>query len=243
MQSRYIRYPHSLILPFASFAFLCQIGALSHFPMRVTSNYAIDDRRIHGYDRLSRGVPRGLRMPCDAPDMGRAVARARGNRRVLKLRLTRTGSKDKAQYRIIVVEAASKRDGRFVENIGYYNPRTEPSTIVVKLDRADYWMKNGAQPTESVASILKRARATSGDGVATPAVTTGAAASASTTVATAPVVATPVAALAEPVAVTSVPVAYAPIETAEPADAPVSDAASMPASTPESAPATAPTGA
>ena len=168
MQSRYIRYPHSLILPFASFAFLCQIGALSHFPMRVTSNYAIDDRRIHGYDRLSRGVPRGLRMPCDAPDMGRAVARARGNRRVLKLRLTRTGTKDKAQYRIIVQEARSKRDGRYVENLGYYNPRTEPSTIVVKLDRVDYWMKNGAQPTDSVASLLRRARVSAGEIDATP---------------------------------------------------------------------------
>ncbi len=109
---------------------------------------------------------------------------------MLKLRLTRTGSKDKAQYRIIVVEASTKRDGRFVENIGYYNPRTEPSTIVVKLDRADYWMKNGAQPTESVASILKRARAANGDTVATPAA--GAVVvSAPTAATTAPVVSAP----------------------------------------------------
>jgi len=87
---------------------------------------------------------------------------------VLKLRLTRTGTKDKAQYRIIVQEARSKRDGRYVENLGYYNPRTEPSTIVVKLDRVDYWMKNGAQPTDSVASLLRRARVSAGEIDATP---------------------------------------------------------------------------
>ena len=87
---------------------------------------------------------------------------------MLKLRLTRTGTKDKAQYRIIVQEARSKRDGRYVENLGYYNPRTEPSTIVVKLDRVDYWMKNGAQPTDSVASLLKRARVSAGEIDATP---------------------------------------------------------------------------
>lgn len=87
---------------------------------------------------------------------------------MLKLRLTRMGAKDKAHYRIIVQEARSKRDGRFVENVGYYNPRTEPSTIVMKLDRVDYWIKNGAQPTDSVASLLKRARASAGEQVATP---------------------------------------------------------------------------
>lgn len=87
---------------------------------------------------------------------------------MLKLRLTRTGTKDKAQYRIIVQEARSKRDGRYVENLGYYNPRTEPSTIVVKLDRVDYWMKNGAQPTDSVASLLRRARVSAGEIDATP---------------------------------------------------------------------------
>lgn len=77
---------------------------------------------------------------------------------MLKLRLTRTGAKDQAHYRVVVQDARSKRDGRFVENIGYYNPRTEPSTIDLKLDRVDYWLSVGAQPTESVASILKRAR-------------------------------------------------------------------------------------
>lgn len=87
---------------------------------------------------------------------------------MLKLRLTRMGTKDKAQYRIIVQEARSKRDGRYVENLGYYNPRTEPSTIVVKLDRVDYWMKNGAQPTDSVASLLKRARVSAGETDAVP---------------------------------------------------------------------------
>ncbi len=81
---------------------------------------------------------------------------------MLKLRLTRMGSKDKAHYRVVVQEARSKRDGRYVENVGYYNPRTEPSTIVLKMDRVDYWIGVGAQPSDSVASLLRRARITAG---------------------------------------------------------------------------------
>lgn len=76
---------------------------------------------------------------------------------MLKLRLTRMGSKGKPHYRIIVQEARSKRDGRYVENLGHYNPLTEPSTIVVNAERVQYWLSVGAQPTEAVASILKRA--------------------------------------------------------------------------------------
>lgn len=159
---------------------------------------------------------------------------------MLKLRLTRTGSKDKAQYRIIVVESATKRDGRFVENIGYYNPRTEPSTIVIKLDRADYWMKNGAQPTDSVASILKRARAANGDTVATPVAASSPTVNAPTAVVTAPVMPAPVAAPTEPVAVVSTPEVSAPVEFP---DAPESAAMPVPAPVPESPPATTSPGA
>ena len=87
---------------------------------------------------------------------------------MLKMRLTRMGSKDRAHYRVVVQEARSKRDGRYVENLGFYNPRTEPSTIVLKMDRVDYWIGVGAQPSDSVASLLRRARAT-GDGAVVPA--------------------------------------------------------------------------
>lgn len=82
---------------------------------------------------------------------------------MLKLRLTRMGAKGQPHYRIVVQEARSKRDGRFVENIGHYNPLTDPSTIVVNADRARYWLSVGAQPTESVASLLRRAGVTSSD--------------------------------------------------------------------------------
>ena len=70
------------------------------------------------------------------------------------------GAKGQPHYRIVVQEARSKRDGRFVENLGHYNPLTEPSTIVVNAERARYWLSIGAQPTDSVASLLKRAGVT-----------------------------------------------------------------------------------
>ena len=85
-----------------------------------------------------------------------------GTADVLKLRLTRMGAKGQPHYRIVVQEARSKRDGRYVENVGHYNPLTEPSTIVVNAERVRYWLSVGAQPTESVASLLKRAGVTAG---------------------------------------------------------------------------------
>lgn len=91
---------------------------------------------------------------------------------MLKMRLTRMGAKGQPHYRIVVQEARSKRDGRFVENLGHYNPLTEPSTIVVNAERVRYWLGVGAQPTDSVASILKRAGVTAGataDSAAAPA--------------------------------------------------------------------------
>lgn len=90
---------------------------------------------------------------------------------MLKLRLTRMGAKGRPHYRIVVQEARSKRDGRFVENLGHYNPLTEPSTIVVNADRVRYWLSVGAQPTDSVASLLKRAGVETGKDGATAAAT------------------------------------------------------------------------
>ncbi|MBA3377724.1 MAG: 30S ribosomal protein S16 [Chloroflexia bacterium] len=76
---------------------------------------------------------------------------------MLKLRLRRTGAKKRPSYRIVVAEHSSPRDGRFIEIIGHYNPLTEPSTVKVDEERARHWLSVGAQPTETVAGLLKRA--------------------------------------------------------------------------------------
>jgi small subunit ribosomal protein S16 len=76
---------------------------------------------------------------------------------MVKIRLMRMGMKGAPTYRIVVADARSPRDGRIIENIGSYNPRTEPSTIVVDQERAKHWLSVGAQPTESVTSLLRRA--------------------------------------------------------------------------------------
>jgi len=74
---------------------------------------------------------------------------------VVKIRLARFGSKKNPHYRIVVADARSPRDGRSIETIGTYNPQTDPSTIMVKNDRAEYWVGVGAQPSERVAKLLK----------------------------------------------------------------------------------------
>ena len=75
---------------------------------------------------------------------------------MLKIRLRRVGGKKQPSYRIVVADSRSPRDGRFVENIGFYNPRTEPSTIEFEEDRALYWLSEGAQPSEAVAGFFKK---------------------------------------------------------------------------------------
>jgi small subunit ribosomal protein S16 len=74
----------------------------------------------------------------------------------VKIRLKRTGMKKAPSYRVVVAEASSPRDGRIIENIGWYNPRVEPSAIHIDEEKALNWLKNGAQPTESVTSLLRR---------------------------------------------------------------------------------------
>jgi len=74
---------------------------------------------------------------------------------VVRIRLRRMGAKKKPFYRIVVADQRSPRDGRFIENIGTYNPLTNPETIDVKHDRAAYWLSVGAQPSEAVGRILK----------------------------------------------------------------------------------------
>lgn len=71
------------------------------------------------------------------------------------MRLRRVGAKKQPQYRVVIAEARTPRDGRFVEIIGHYNPRTEPSTIRIDEQRAREWLAKGVQPTERVAKLLK----------------------------------------------------------------------------------------
>ncbi|MFY9263439.1 MAG: 30S ribosomal protein S16 [Actinomycetaceae bacterium] len=73
----------------------------------------------------------------------------------VKIRLKRMGKIREPHYRIVVVDARKKRDGRVIEEIGYYNPNTDPSTIDINSERARYWISVGAQPTEAVMAQLK----------------------------------------------------------------------------------------
>ena len=73
----------------------------------------------------------------------------------VKIRLRRMGQKKAPFYRIVVADSRSPRDGRFIEEIGYYDPTCEPSVIKVDEEAAKKWLNNGAQPTEQVAKIFK----------------------------------------------------------------------------------------
>ena len=76
---------------------------------------------------------------------------------MVKIRLRRMGAKKTPFYRIVVADSRYPRDGRFIEEIGTYNPLAEPSVVNVNADRAQEWIKNGAQPTDTVRGILKKA--------------------------------------------------------------------------------------
>jgi small subunit ribosomal protein S16 len=89
---------------------------------------------------------------------------------MVRIRLRRTGKKGQASYRIVVADSESPRDGRFIENIGFYNPRTEPPTIEIEADRARYWLSVGAQPSEPAARLLRKVGVLAG-GVEAPAKT------------------------------------------------------------------------
>ena len=73
----------------------------------------------------------------------------------VRMRLTRVGATKNAIWRIVVADRRSPRDGRTIETIGSYNPRTEPSTIVVDAERAQYWLDHGAKPSPTVARLLR----------------------------------------------------------------------------------------
>ena len=76
----------------------------------------------------------------------------------VKIRLARHGAKKKPFYRVVVADAHSPRDGRVIEQVGRYNPNTNPSTIELDLEKVDQWISNGAQPTDTVARLIKTAR-------------------------------------------------------------------------------------
>ena len=73
----------------------------------------------------------------------------------VKIRLARHGAKKRPFYRIVVADSESPRDGRFLENVGTYNPLKEPAEVTLKTDRIEYWLQQGAIPTDTVRSLLK----------------------------------------------------------------------------------------
>lgn len=77
---------------------------------------------------------------------------------MVRLRLSRVGAKKKPHYRIVAADARSPRDGRFIEKLGFYNPTTNPKMLQVNLERVDYWISMGAQPSDTVGHLIKRAR-------------------------------------------------------------------------------------
>ena len=74
----------------------------------------------------------------------------------VKIRLRRMGAKKAPFYRVVVADSRYPRDGRFIEEIGTYNPLTDPSTINIDVEKAQKWISNGAQPTEIVKTLLKK---------------------------------------------------------------------------------------
>lgn len=76
----------------------------------------------------------------------------------VKIRLARHGAKKRPYYRIVIADARAPRDGRFIDEVGRYNPLAEPAMIKFDMEKVDQWIKNGAQPTDTVARLLKTAR-------------------------------------------------------------------------------------
>lgn len=75
---------------------------------------------------------------------------------MVRIRLRRSGSKRQPHYRIVITESRNKRDGRYIEIVGYYNPRTQPETVEYQEDRMLYWLSVGAQPSDGVDKFLER---------------------------------------------------------------------------------------
>ena len=76
----------------------------------------------------------------------------------VKIRLARHGAKKRPYYRIVVADSRAPRDGRFIDEVGRYNPCTEPAMVKFDMEKVDRWIADGAQPTDTVARLLKQAR-------------------------------------------------------------------------------------
>ena len=76
----------------------------------------------------------------------------------VRIRMRREGTTNRPYYRIVVADKHSPRDGKFIEQVGTYDPTKKDASFSVKLDRVDYWVKNGALPTQTVASLIKKTR-------------------------------------------------------------------------------------
>jgi small subunit ribosomal protein S16 len=87
-------------------------------------------------------------FPLDSSGYGGAMS--------VHIRLTRCGGKKKPFYRIVAIDKSVKRDGDFLENLGYYDPKLDPPELKVERERYDYWMKNGAQASDTVRSLVKQ---------------------------------------------------------------------------------------
>ena len=84
----------------------------------------------------------------------------------VRIRLRRMGRKKQPHYRVVVADSHAPRDGRIVENLGYYRPKATPARLVLDLERVDYWIGHGAKPSETVSSLVRRARQGGGPGLA-----------------------------------------------------------------------------
>ena len=87
----------------------------------------------------------------------------------VRIRLTRTGKKKQPSYRVVVADGRAPRDGRYIEQIGRYDPRQEPSVIEIDQERASYWLERGAQPSDPVRRLLEVAGVIAGPAKAAPA--------------------------------------------------------------------------
>lgn len=75
---------------------------------------------------------------------------------MVKIRLRRVGKRHKASYRVVVADSRAPRDGAFIETIGHYNPLTDPATVRIDEEKALIWLRHGAQPTDTVSSLLRK---------------------------------------------------------------------------------------
>ena len=77
---------------------------------------------------------------------------------MVRIRLTRRGAKKKPFYRVIAADQRARRDGRFIEQLGYYDPMQEPKVVKIDLERVDFWLSQGAQPTDTAKGLIDKAR-------------------------------------------------------------------------------------